>query len=159
MSMTMMMAFTSPIVGRIIDKWSSKWVCLIGTLLICSGAIIMYLFKTTTLSASGWITFILSLVVFGIGFGTVQSGSTVAALQATSKEMAGTATGFFHMIRFISASLGSTVFGLFFEMSHRDVITGFYNTFILIIVLSLIIVPFTFWIKAQKDYQVQPTVE
>ena len=155
MSMTVMMAITSPFAGRIVDKWSSKWMCLIGTILVGIGAIVMYLFRTTVLTTTGWITFILSLVIFGISFGIIQSGSTVAALQATAKEMTGAATGFFHMIRFLSASLGSTIFGIIFEMNHQNVLTGFYSTFLLIIALSLITLPFTFWIKPDASYSNQ----
>lgn len=148
MSMTIMMAITSPFAGRWTDKWSSRWVCLTGTILVGLGALIMFIFRTDHLSAGGWVLFIGCLMVFGAGFGTIQSGSTVAALQSSPKEIAGAATGFFHMIRFLSASLGSTIFGLIFEASTNS--GGFYNSFILIIVLAAITIPTTFWITSQR---------
>ena len=58
------------------------------------------------------------------------------------------------MIRFISASLGSTVFGLLFEAAVGNPMGGFYNSFILIIVLAAITIPFTFWISANKNDRV-----
>lgn len=147
MSMTVMMAIASPFAGRLTDRWSSKWVCLIGTCLIGAGGVLMFAFPMRDFSLWSWVFFILCLVVFGTGFGTIQSGSTVAAIQASPRENAGAATGFFHMIRFISASLGSTVFGIFFESSAANTATGFQNTFLLIIALSLLTIPFTFWIR------------
>ena len=78
----------------------------------------------------------------------------MAAIQASPKEIAGAATGFFHMIRFVSASLGSTVFGMLFEAAVGNPMGGFYNSFLLIIVLAAITIPFTFWISANKDGRV-----
>jgi EmrB/QacA subfamily drug resistance transporter len=154
MSMTVMMAITSPIAGRLTDKFSSKWVCLAGAVLVGLGAFLMFVLRTDELTIVSWIWFILCLVIFGTGFGLIQSGSTVAAIQASPMEIAGAATGFFHMIRFISASLGSTVFGMLFEAAVGNPMGGFYNSFLLIIVLAAITIPFTFWISANKDGRV-----
>jgi EmrB/QacA subfamily drug resistance transporter len=158
MAMTVMMAIVSPIAGRITDKWSSKWVCFIGTLLTLFGALVMFIFKSETLATKGWITLIISLVIFGTAFGTIQSGSTVAALRAVSKEMVGAATGFFHMIRFLSASLGSTIFGIILEVNPQNGSAGFYYTFILTIVLSCITLPITLWINSNRVTQLDSNV-
>jgi len=149
MTMTVMMAITSPIAGRMVDKYSSRWVCLVGTSLVALGAIIMFILRTNSLTPTDWMFLIISLFIFGTGFGSIQSGSTTAAIQASPKEIAGAATGFFHMIRFIMASLGSTVFGIMLASTSRNDLSGFYNSFILIIILSAITIPFTFWISAR----------
>ncbi len=149
MSMTLMMAITSLFAGRLTDKWSSKWVCLLGTILVGMGALAMVIFRVESLALWNWICFIFCLIVFGMGFGMIQSGSTVAAIQSSPKESTGVNTGFFHMIRFINASLGSTIFGIFFESGSEINIKGFYNSFILIIVLALITIPFVLHIKPQ----------
>ncbi|HAF62343.1 MAG TPA: hypothetical protein DCK95_08455 [Anaerolineaceae bacterium] len=143
MSMTIMMAITSPIAGRITDKWSARGICLIGTILVGLSASIMLIFRTVELEFWGWFSFISCLMLFGMGFGMIQSGSTVAAIKASPKENSGTATGFFHMIRFISGSLGSTIFGIFLSSISENTLGQFYNTFILIIILALITIPIT----------------
>jgi MFS family permease len=142
------MAITSPFAGRLTDRLSAKWVCLTGAALIGTGALLMFVLRSEINSLLSWIFFIFCLVVFGAGFGAIQSGSTVAAIQASPKEIAGVSTGFFHMIRFINASLGSTVFGILFENAPQNTAGSFYNSFLLIIALALVTIPFTFWIKA-----------
>ena len=127
---------------------------LAGAALVGFGALLMFMLRTNELTILNWMWFILCLVIFGSGFGLIQSGSTVAAIQASPREIVGAATGFFHMIRFISASLGSTVFGMLFEAAVGDPMGGFYNSFLLIIVLASVTIPFTFWISANKDNQV-----
>lgn len=154
MSMTVMMAITSPFAGRLIDRYSSRWLCLAGTLLIGIGALLMFSQHSPAAAGVNWLPFILSLVIFGVGFGSIQSGSTVAAIQASPKEMTGSATGFFHMLRFLMASLGSTVFGILFEGGVKNELSGFYSSFLLIIVLALITVPFTFWISSKRNGQI-----
>lgn len=153
MSMTVMMAVTSPIAGRLTDRISSRRVCLAGTLFIGLAALILFTFRSNQMTAAGWALFALSLMIFGTGFGAIQSSSTVAAIQASPKQISGAATGFFHMIRFISASLGSTVFGILFETGSGNHLNGFYLSFILIIILSALTVPFTFWMSANRSAQ------
>jgi len=150
MSMTIMMAISSPIAGRITDKWSARGICLIGTILVGLSASIMLIFRTTEFDFRGWCSFISSLMIFGIGFGMIQSGSTVAAIKAAPKENSGAATGFFHMIRFISGSLGSTIFGIFLNSISENTPEKFYSTFILIIILSFITIPITRGIQSRK---------
>jgi EmrB/QacA subfamily drug resistance transporter len=148
MSMTVMMAIVSPFAGRWTDRWSSRLVCQAGVILVGLGAALMFIFRSENLTTGGWVLFIACLMVFGAGFGTIQSGSTVAALQSSPKEIAGAATGFFHMIRFLSASLGSTIFGIIFESSSNS--GGFFNSFVLIILLTAATIPITFWITARR---------
>ena len=145
MSMTLMMALTSPVAGRLTDRWNSRPVCRIGTILVGAGAILMYFMNVETLNPLIWVIFLANLAVFGTGFGLIQSSSTAASIQASTKENSGAATGFFHMIRFISASLGSTVTGLLLESSAHAGTSGFYRSFLMIIILAAFTVPFTFW--------------
>ncbi len=150
MSMTVMMALTSPLAGRLSDQWGSKRVCGLGALAIALGAVMMYFLKTDTLSTGAWIVFIASLMVFGTGFGLIQASSTVAAMHAAPEGKTGVATGFFHMIRFINASLGSTVVGLMLETSRGGMLSGYYNSFVLVIILALATLPFIWsWMAAK----------
>lgn len=154
MAMTLMMAISSPLAGRLVDKWESKGVCLIGTLLIGLGATLMFFMKMETLSVAGWVIFLVNLAIFGTGFGMIQASSTVAAIQAAPREISGAATGFFHMIRFISASLGSTVVGIVLEANIRGGTGGFYYSFVLIIILAALTIPITFWMAPRSKEQV-----
>jgi DHA2 family multidrug resistance protein len=151
MSMTLMMAVTSPIAGRLSDRWGSKRVCFTGTAAIALGAVLMFFLRTDTLSTAAWTIFILSLAIFGTGFGMIQSSSTVAAIQAAPKGKNGVATGFFHMIRFVSASLGSTIVGIMLEMNSQGVVTGYYNSFVLVFLLALVTIPFLFWMAPKAS--------
>lgn len=151
MCMTLMMAITSPIAGRLADRWGSRLVCQVGTLAIAIGAVLMYLLDAETLTTSAWVIFLLSLVVFGTGFGMIQSSSTVAAIQAAPKGKNGVATGFFHMIRFVNASLGSTIVGIMLETNRSGLISGYYSSFILVFILALITLPFVFWMASRPQ--------
>lgn len=159
MSMTLMMAVTSPIAGRLADRWGSRRVCFGGTLAIGLGAVLMYFIRTDALTAQAWTVFIISLMVFGTGFGMIQSSSTVAAIQASPKGKNGVATGFFHMIRFINASLGSTVVGIMLETNASGVVSGYYSSFVVVFLLALVTVPFLFWMapKARRVQTMQQT--
>ncbi|MEM5774176.1 MAG: MFS transporter, partial [Anaerolineaceae bacterium] len=150
MSMTLMMALTSPVAGRLIDRWTTREVCRIGTMLVGAGALLMFFMKVDELNTLTWVVFLLNLAVFGTGFGMIQSSSTVSAIQASSKENSGAATGFFHMIRFVSASLGSTVTGLLLESSGATATGTFYQSFLMIVILTALTIPFTFWMASNK---------
>lgn len=153
MSMTLMMALTSPVAGRLIDRWTSRDVCRIGVILVGVGALLMFFMKVDELSTLAWVIFLLNLGVFGSGFGMIQSSSTVSAILASPKENSGAATGFFHMIRFVSASLGSTVIGLLLETESGAGTAQFYQSFLIIIVLAVLTVPFTFWMASRNGHK------
>ncbi len=153
MSMTLMMALTSPVAGRLIDRWTTRDVCRIGTVLVGAGALLMFFMKVEQLNTVTWVIFLVNLAVFGTGFGMIQSSSTVSAIQASPKENSGAATGFFHMIRFISASLGSTVTGLILENGSQSGTTAFYQSFFMIVILAVLTVPFTYWMASNKTHQ------
>lgn len=160
MSMTLMMALTSPVAGRLIDRWTTREVCRIGTMLVGAGALLMFFMKVDELNTLTWVVFLLNLAVFGTGFGMIQSSSTVSAIQASPKENSGAATGFFHMIRFVSASLGSTVTGLLLESSGATATGPFYQSFLMIVILAALTVPFTFWMASNKNHPKEtPPVE
>ncbi len=153
MSMTLMMAIASPIAGRLTDHWSSKWACFIGVCLVGLGSVFFLIFQFENFTLNQWITFIINLIILGTGFGLIQSASTVAVIHASPKNKVGEGTGFFHMIRFICASLGSTIFGIFLETSQSNQTNGFYLGFWITILLVLFTIPFTLRIyspSAQK---------
>jgi len=145
MVMTMTMSILSPISGRLSDRWGSKLICQLGVVMIALGGAYLLFVRTGLVDAGGWILFIIGLVIFGFGFGFVQSSSTVSVIQSVPGEKTSAATGFFHMIRFIVASLGSTVMGIILEMNASGLLDGYYQGFIVILFVALVTLPITFW--------------
>lgn len=143
MIMTLTMALLSPISGRMCDKWGSKKVSMLGTALVAAGTFPFLGLKFLELEGWVWGLFIAGLVILGLSFGFIQSSATVAAMQAVPKELIGAASGFFHMIRFTNASLGSTIIGIILEMNTGGMSEGFFQSFWIVLVLSALAFPFT----------------
>ncbi|HWQ46950.1 MAG TPA: MFS transporter, partial [Longilinea sp.] len=150
MVMTMTMSILSPISGRMSDRWGSKLICQLGVGMIAAGGLYFLLVRTGLSDVWGWVLFTLGLIIFGIGFGFVQSASTVSVIQSIPSEKTSAATGFFHMIRFIVASLGSTVIGIILELNTGGLLSGYYQGFIVILSVALFTLPFTVWMVNQK---------
>ncbi len=145
MIMTMMMALISPVSGKLSDEWGSKSVCLLGIILLAIGAALFLIFRSETIAGFNIFHFITGLLIFGTGFGFIQSASTVSVIHSVPSENAGPATGFFHMIRFVNASLGSTVFGIILEKNPQGLMGGYFLGFAIIFVLSICVLPVMFW--------------
>lgn len=157
MSMTLMMALISPVSGKLSDEWGSRRVCWLGILLIGLGALSFLLLHINNISGNFILSFIGGLLILGAGFGFIQSASTVSVIHAVPQEKAGAATGFFHMIRFINASLGSTVFGIILETNSKGLTGGYFQGFSIILILSIIALPVMFWIAEKKRVPVPST--
>jgi EmrB/QacA subfamily drug resistance transporter len=149
MAMTLTMAALSQISGRLADRWGSRGVCMVGAGLVAAAAISILWGSNYALAGAVWGLFLFSLFLFGLGFGFVQSSATVAVIQVVAPEKAGAATGFFHMIRFAIASLGSTVIGIFLEKNSAGLSAGFYQSFWLILAIALVTLPLTLWLPAK----------
>ncbi len=141
MSMTMVMALISPLSGRLTDSWGSRKVSQMGTLFVAAATVPFLGLRYLQLEGWVWGLFILGLLMFGAGFGFIQSSSTVAVIQAVPRELASAASGFFHMLRFISASLGSTIIGIILEKTTGGIADGFFISFWLIVALAVIVFP------------------
>ncbi len=68
--------------------------------------------------------------------GLIQSPSATVAIEAVRPEQVGVATGVFHMGRFLSGSLGSTVFGLVLQGDAGGVVGGFRFSVMLLVVMA-----------------------
>jgi MFS family permease len=58
---------------------------------------------------------VVTLLLLGLGMGFTQSPVAAAVTFAVPGEQLGVALGIFNMVRFIGASLGSTIFGVILE--------------------------------------------
>jgi MFS family permease len=61
-----------------------------------------------------------TLILLGLGMGFTQSPVAAAVTFTVTGDQLGVALGIFNMVRFIGASLGSTVFGVILEGATAD---------------------------------------
>jgi hypothetical protein len=66
-----------------------------------------------------------SLATIGMGMGLIQSPTAATVTYVVEQAKPGVATGIFHTLRFVSGSLGSTVFGLVLQTNATGVAPGF----------------------------------
>jgi len=101
-------AVVSPAAGRLADRWGVRPVCTCGVLL-ASASVCLFLFWQ---GSTAWWTFGLGLIALGAGMGLAQSPAASSVALLVPPEELGVATAIFHMARFLSGSIGSTLFGL-----------------------------------------------
>ncbi len=111
-------ALVAPLAGRFADRCGSKLSCFLGMGVVALAGVGLTLWRETT--PPGQI--VASLVMLGLGMGLTQSPVAAAATFVVAKEQLGVALGIFNMFRFISGSLGTTVFGIVLQSasSHLE---------------------------------------
>lgn len=104
-------AVVAPLAGRLADAYGCRRMCSMGMGLVAvSGG--LSLLWTPALPV--W-QIVGTLVVLGLGMGLTQSPVAAAVTFTVAKDDLGVALGIFNMVRFIGASLGSTVFGVILD--------------------------------------------
>jgi MFS family permease len=103
--------FVTPLVGRWIDRSSSKLPLIAGTLILTAGTLLMLLIHDDT--APYMIFAILS--VFGISSGFHNLGLQTALYTYVSKAETGVASGLFMTSRFMGTILSSSLLGAIFS--------------------------------------------
>jgi EmrB/QacA subfamily drug resistance transporter len=101
------LAVVSPLAGRLSDKVGSRVTCLLGMGTVAVGGLVLTLWTAQTPTAI--IMAVLTLI--GIGMGMTQSPTANAVTLVMGKEQLGVALGIFNMLRFVSGTLGATIFG------------------------------------------------
>jgi hypothetical protein len=81
-----------------------------------------------------------SLLLMGTGMGLIQTPVTAAVTRVVPVAQVGVTTGIFHMGRFVSGSLGSTVFGLMMEVQAVSLGAGLERNLLLVIAVSTVAV-------------------
>lgn len=104
-------ALVGPLAGRFADRCGSKLSCFLGMGVVALAGVGLTFWRETT---SPW-QIVVSLVVLGLGMGLTQSPVAAAVTFVVAREQLGVALGIFNMFRFISGSLGTTVFGLILQ--------------------------------------------
>jgi EmrB/QacA subfamily drug resistance transporter len=101
-------AVVAPLAGRLTDSLGCRRLCITGMTLVAATGGLLLLWKPTTppWQIGG------TLIVLGLGMGFTQSPVATAVTLAVHQEQLGVGLGIFNMVRFVSASLGATVFGI-----------------------------------------------
>jgi len=101
-------AVVSPVAGRLADRFGCRRLCVAGMSTVALSGAFLMLWNSGT--PNGQI--VATLIVLGLGMGLTQSPVAAAVTLAVTHAQLGVALGIFNMVRFIGASLGSTVFGV-----------------------------------------------
>jgi EmrB/QacA subfamily drug resistance transporter len=107
-------ALVAPLAGRLADSYGSKLSCFLGMGVVALAGMGLTFWRETT---SPW-QVVISLVALGLGMGLTQSPATAAVTFVVAEERLGVALGIFNMLRFISGTLGTTVFGIILQSAY-----------------------------------------
>jgi EmrB/QacA subfamily drug resistance transporter len=132
-------AIVAPLAGRLADTFGCRRMCVAGMSLVAVSGGLMLLWQPAT---AAW-QLVGTLIVLGLGMGFTQSPVAAAVTFAVAGEQLGVALGIFNMVRFIGASLGSTVFGVILDRpSAEGDLAAYQACFVVLIVMALVAVVF-----------------
>jgi MFS family permease len=119
------MAAVAPLAGRLADGRGSRWTCTAGMALVTISALALLGLRPASGARIPWPALVGVLLVMGSGMGLVQSPAAAAVTYVVPPQRLGVATGIFHMVRFVSGTLGSTVFSLILQEDGAAMAAGF----------------------------------
>jgi EmrB/QacA subfamily drug resistance transporter len=119
------MALVAPWAGRLADARGSRWTCMVGMALVALATLGLLGFRPGLGQVVPWWGIVGGLIAVGTGMGLTQSPTAATVTRVVRQEQLGVATGIFHMCRFVSGTLGSTVFGLILQGHPGGVAAGF----------------------------------
>jgi MFS family permease len=102
------LAVASPGAGRLSDVVGSRVTCMMGMGIVALAGVGLLFWAADT---PPW-QIVLTLIIMGIGMGLTQSPTANAVTLVIGKERLGVALGIFNMLRFVSGTLGATLFGI-----------------------------------------------
>ena len=104
-------AVVAPLAGQLADAYGCRRMCVTGMGLVAVSGGLLLLWQPAT---PPW-QIVGTLIVLGLGMGFTQSPVAAAVTYTVAGGELGVALGIFNMVRFIGASLGSTVFGVILD--------------------------------------------
>lgn len=135
----LVMSVVAPFAGRLADAWGSRRTCTLGMAVVLLGALAL-LAQGPARGTVTWYGLTAALLVIGGGMGLTQSPVTLAVTGIVPQAQMGVATGIFHMGRFVSGSLGTTVFGLILSMEAAGMAAGFQHNVLVVLVAASVAV-------------------
>jgi DHA2 family florfenicol/chloramphenicol resistance protein-like MFS transporter len=121
------LALISPAAGRLSDKIGSRLTCLLGMGLVALIGLGLTLWTAATTPA----IIVIMLTLMGIGMGMTQSPTANAVTLVIDKTQLGVALGIFNMLRFVSGTIGATIFGAVLERGGTSALPAFRMDFVL----------------------------
>jgi MFS family permease len=103
--LSLALVIVGPLAGRLSGKVGPRIPTAFGLILIAIGAVV---FSRLTLT-SGYPLLAVALVISGIGIGASISPLTSTAMSAAKPNERGAASGFFNLIRFVGAVIGTSI--------------------------------------------------
>jgi MFS family permease len=100
--------FVAPFAGRLTDRFGGKYFLMGGLTLFGTGMAIVAALATVH---STWQTFVLPLVVSGVGMGMIFAPMTTTAMRDIQPQQAGAASGVFNTTRQLGAAFGAAGVG------------------------------------------------
>ncbi|HSJ52278.1 MAG TPA: DHA2 family efflux MFS transporter permease subunit [Anaerolineae bacterium] len=131
----LIMSVVAPFAGRLADAWGSRRTCTLGMAIVVLGGLGLLAMQPAR-GALPWYGLAAGLLVVGAGMGLTQSPVTLAVTGIVPQAQMGVATGIFHMGRFVSGSLGTTVFGLILAMEAAGMATGFQHNLLAVVIAA-----------------------
>ncbi|MFN0154320.1 MAG: DHA2 family efflux MFS transporter permease subunit [Gaiella sp.] len=105
--MTLLIVFTAPVVGRIVDRLGSRWLVAGGMSLL---AVHLLLF-TRLDERSTYLSVLPALVIGGVGIACVMTPASATAMKAVSVDKAGVGSAVLNAFRQVGGSTGIAVMG------------------------------------------------
>lgn len=134
---TSMVAITSPIIGKIVDKKGPHNSLLWGFILFFISALLQVNFSIYT----QYTLIILAFILMGIGWGSIVGPATILSLHSLPKTNGALAIGTSWTMHNIGGvlglSIGTAIFNLQLEKHHNSFIYGYHSAMMLLVVSSL----------------------
>jgi MFS family permease len=104
------MGLVAPASGALSDRFGSRWISLIGLLLVAGGCLLI----STLHARITPLGYLLRLAPLGIGFGMFQSPNNSAIMGAAPRERLGVASGLLALSRTLGQTSGLPLMGMLF---------------------------------------------
>jgi EmrB/QacA subfamily drug resistance transporter len=132
-SLSVTSALVAPLAGRLADSLGCRRLCVAGmtTVAITGGLLTLWQAATPVWQIVG------TLILLGLGMGFTQSPVAAAVTFTVAQDQLGVALGIFNMVRFIGASLGSTIFGVILESAPAEGLSAYRLNFGLLVAVAL----------------------
>jgi EmrB/QacA subfamily drug resistance transporter len=139
---SMPMAILSPIGGRLSDAYGRRPLVVAGSLLIVGATALVLAVISNDVALPLLAAALMSL---GIGMSLSFGAASVAAIESTPREMAGTAAGTNSMMRYLGSIIGAGVLGAILNTdSDAPEIAVFRLIFVVLLVMACLAVAFAF---------------